>query len=204
MRDRCQNPKNSNWHNYGGRGITLCPEWETFEVFQADIKRLFGVEDIPKPLSIDRVNNDGNYEPGNIRLATCIEQSNNKRTNIRIEHEGRTQTLAEWCRELGLNPGTIYTRHKKSRGERVLSKPIKKVEHPGVTFRPRSGKWVATIKKSEKLVFEESYSEKRFAVAARTGAADCLARNPESTWLALKAAALKTILEEFPDFRLGV
>lgn len=76
MKQRCYNPNNKSFKNYGGRGITICDRWQnSFENFLADMGKK------PSPThSIDRVNNDGNYEPANCRWATNQEQSDNKRT----------------------------------------------------------------------------------------------------------------------------
>lgn len=80
MKTRCTNPNNNRFDYYGGRGITVCPEWmESFEAFYAHI----GPRPEPKGLySIDRINNDGNYEPGNVRWATKTQQANNKSRNV--------------------------------------------------------------------------------------------------------------------------
>lgn len=76
MIQRCTNPKNVDYPNYGGRGITVCPEWRKFAAFLADMGEK------PAGLTIDRTDNDGNYEPGNCRWATRLQQSHNRRCSI--------------------------------------------------------------------------------------------------------------------------
>jgi hypothetical protein len=73
MKQRCNNKKNPQYPNYGGRGIKVCEQWNTFETFYSDMGKR------PDGLSIDRINNDGDYEPSNCRWATIIEQNNNQR-----------------------------------------------------------------------------------------------------------------------------
>ena len=76
-KQRCTNPKNIGWKDYGGRGITMCQAWsESYERFLADMGRC------PEGLTLDRKNTDGNYEPGNCRWATPKEQANNRRRSI--------------------------------------------------------------------------------------------------------------------------
>ena len=94
--------------DYAGRGIRVCERWQKFENFLADMGKR------PSPLhSIERMDNDGNYEPSNCRWATVTEQSNNRRSSLRIEFNGATHTAAEWERLLGLRTGWVSTKLKK-------------------------------------------------------------------------------------------
>ena len=103
---RCGNPNTPNYKNYGGRGIKMCERWiGDFLAFLADMG--------PRPSarhSLDRIDVNGDYEPGNCRWATWSVQSLNKRTNRRLEAFGRTQTITEWARETGLSCDTLRTR----------------------------------------------------------------------------------------------
>lgn len=106
MIGRCYNPNNPCYNRYGGRGITVCPRWrQSFMDFYTDI----GGE-IPKGMQIDRIDNNGNYEPGNIRLATRKEQANNRRDNRIITINNVSRTLAEWCRHLNTSYSLVCRR----------------------------------------------------------------------------------------------
>ena len=96
---------NAGRHNYADRGIIVCERWLTFKNFLADMG--------PKPSSkhsLDRIDNDGNYEPGNCRWATKKEQDRNKRTNRLLTHDGETECITEWAESLGVHPQTIANR----------------------------------------------------------------------------------------------
>jgi hypothetical protein len=98
MLGRCYDPKNISFANYGGRGIQVCPDWRhDFSRFYADIGPA------PSPdHSLDRIDTNGHYEPGNCRWATRAEQMRNKRSNCMLEIDGRRMTVAEWARKYGV------------------------------------------------------------------------------------------------------
>lgn len=107
MKRRCYNKRNREYRNYGGRGITICDRWRTsFVNFLADMG--------PKPFpeaTIDRYpNNDGNYEPGNCRWATRLEQGHNTRKVHLLTYNGETMPLRAWARKLGITHRTLSVR----------------------------------------------------------------------------------------------
>lgn len=106
MLARCFNPKTKGYEGYGGRGITVCERWRfSFENFLADMgKRPSAVH------SIDRVDNNGNYEPTNCQWRTEKEQQNNKRDCRYITYQGQTKTLTEWSEHYGFKRGVIAGR----------------------------------------------------------------------------------------------
>lgn len=101
---RCQNPADKDFHRYGARGIKVCERWMSYANFVADMN--------PRPTgkTLDRINNDGHYEPSNCRWATRREQDNNRRSNHRITFNGETKTIAEWARATGIKVGRLYDR----------------------------------------------------------------------------------------------
>lgn len=104
MRSRCTYTYVANYVRYGGRGIRVCERWQDFRNFLAD------VGECPVGMTLERLDNNRGYEPGNVRWATVAEQSANQRNNVRITFEGRTLHLAAWARELGLDYGALYWR----------------------------------------------------------------------------------------------
>lgn len=108
MKRRCSNQKEENFVRYGGRGITVCEEWKNDFMSFYNWAMENGYHD---SLTLDRKDNNGNYEPGNCRWATVREQGNNRgEFNINITYQGRTQTLMQWAEELGLPFATLRYR----------------------------------------------------------------------------------------------
>lgn len=109
MRNRCSNPKVSNWKRYGGRGIKVCERWaESFESFVADM----GVRPSADH-SIDRIDNDGDYTPSNCRWVDRATQMNNRETSVKIEVNGEIRTKSEWAKHLGLSRCSIENRLRR-------------------------------------------------------------------------------------------
>ena len=119
MLQRCTNPRATGFQYYGGRGITVCARWQSFEAFVADM----GEQPGPR-WSIDRIDVNGNYEPSNCRWLTMQAQQLNRRNNRRVTLEGRTQTVKEWCDELGINEELFRGRLKIGwTPDRIVSTP---------------------------------------------------------------------------------
>lgn len=103
---RCANTRLPRYADYGGRGISMCDRWTKFENFLADMGER------PAGMSLDRIDNDGNYEPGNCRWATPREQAANQREKKnRVRVEGKT--IHEWATVLGISYGTAHARYRK-------------------------------------------------------------------------------------------
>lgn len=109
MRQRCNNPKQTSYENYGGRGITVCDDWDDFENFRDwAISNGYSNE-----LTIDRINNDDGYYPENCRWVDNKTQANNRRTNRLVTYSGNTHTVSEWARIMNVNYSTLLTRVKR-------------------------------------------------------------------------------------------
>lgn len=106
MRQRCSNPRKREWPHYGGRGIKVCEAWEqSFLAFYEDV----GQRPSPKH-SLDRINNDRGYEPGNVRWALQQQQVENTSVVRMVTICGRTQSISAWERENGLAKGQVRAR----------------------------------------------------------------------------------------------
>lgn len=121
IKDRCLNPNCHKFKDYGGRGITLHPEWiESFESFYEHIGKR-----PDSSYSVDRINNSLGYIPGNIRWATNTQQANNARSNHLIEFNGITQTMADWSRQTGLSYSALNNRIQGGYSiEEALTAPV--------------------------------------------------------------------------------
>lgn len=110
IKEYCYNPNNKHFEDYGGRGIKIGESWrDNFETFAAEVGQppFEGAE-------LDRYpNNDGNYEPGNVRWATKKQQANNRRSNRVLEWNGQSMTVQEWGEHFGIDPQKIRNRLRR-------------------------------------------------------------------------------------------
>lgn len=150
MLQRCTNPKHPSYPRYGGRGITVCADWRD----GAEFIRWAYANGFRVGLSIERVDNDGNYCPENCRWASRKEQQRNRQANHWVTYNGETKCLTEWAEILGMNPATLYHR----------------LEHAGLTVeeafntevRPiRSGQIIGTNKDGESTLFPSAAESAR-------------------------------------------
>ena len=118
---RCTKPSNPQWKNYGGRGITICDRWrESFAAFMEDMG--------PKPSpdhTIDRIDNERGYEPGNCQWATKKQQCRNRRDNHLLTYQGKTMSVAAWAEETGIRDQTLRGRLRLGWStKRTLATPV--------------------------------------------------------------------------------
>ena len=104
MKRRCLNRDCEQYPDYGGRGIQFCERWSDFANFLKDMGER------PPGTTLDRENNNGHYEPGNCRWATARQQARNRRSSSNVEFRGKTQCIAAWCEELGLDYPSVVNR----------------------------------------------------------------------------------------------
>jgi hypothetical protein len=127
MLERCYNPNSSDAKDYRDRGIRVFPPWrKSFVAYRDYIRTVLG----PRPgpgFSIDRIDNNGHYEPGNLRWADWKTQNRNSRWNHRVTAFGQSLCIAEWAEKTGLNQGTLWNRLVRNLWppERALSTPVK-------------------------------------------------------------------------------
>jgi len=121
MKKRCLAKEHSDYAYYGGRGITVCDKWMRFEGFYADVG-----EPPSSRHQLDRVDNDGNYEPCNVRWVSRSQNCRNRRSNRLIEWNGEVKTVAEWSEVLGISQGALRQRlHRGWSIQRAFTKGVK-------------------------------------------------------------------------------
>ena len=119
MRERCLQRNTKSFQSYGGRGITICERWNTFENFYEDMGEK------PEGKSLDRIDNNSGYCKENCRWATQKEQMNNTRNNVLVTYHGETKTLTQWADEKGIHARNLRHRLKKwKRIEDVFCVPV--------------------------------------------------------------------------------
>lgn len=131
IKKRCLNPRNPAFKHYGGRGISICERWLSFENFLADMG------EPPDGLSIDRIDNDKGYSPENCRWADWKTQHNNRRGNVIIEYNGERKTISQWADTLGISAGIISGRYR-SGYELDIVFGIKPLRIPKGPYQPRA------------------------------------------------------------------
>jgi hypothetical protein len=121
MRQRCSDANSPSYERYGGRGISVCERWLSYDSFLEDMGRK------PSPeYSIERIDNSGNYEPSNCKWATVKEQVRNRRSNRMLTFNGITKCLIEWSEETGINRGALEARLKRGWSiEKSLTTPVR-------------------------------------------------------------------------------
>lgn len=133
MKSRCNNKNVKEYKYYGGRGITVCKQWKIFINFRDDMYKNYKehLKQYGKVnTTIERINNNGNYEPNNCKWATRKEQTNNRRTNHLLIYKGQTLTVSQWARKLNIQITTLFSRIQNNRNiDEILNTTIKKNQY---------------------------------------------------------------------------
>lgn len=156
MRQRCKNDGKPAHDNWGNRGITVCDEWQSYKAFEEWAHNTGYADD----LTIDRIDNNGNYGPSNCRWATYKEQANNTRKNRLITIGGETRTFTEWCEHFHITPSSVYKRIKGEGWscEKALSYPCQKSK----SLHPEKTEMLYDKKRKPLIAFNEN-EQIRFA-----------------------------------------
>ena len=107
MMQRCYDKNGHAYDRYGGRGVSVCERWQDFTNFYADMG------DRPEGMSLERIDNDGDYSPENVIWADAKTQARNRRSTVYLEHNGERKSMAEWAEETGVKIGTLWMRIKR-------------------------------------------------------------------------------------------
>lgn len=181
MNRRCTNQEYAQWKDYGGRGISVCERWSSsYENFLADM----GIKPFSKA-QIDRIDNNGNYEPSNCHWVTRAENSRNKRSNRIISSQGETLILTDWAEKTGISESLI--RHRLDVGwstEEALN-PVTR-RRKGSLVLSFNGETLTVMEWSKKFNIDSDVLYKR--VTAGWSAEDALTRKVKS-WLTKRKIA---------------
>lgn len=122
MMRRCFEPSNPAFKNYGGRGVSVCARWHDLASFVNDNATLYR-----RGLTLDRINNDGDYEPSNCRWVSRASQNKNRRSVVSVTYNGETLALYKWAERLGINRRTLWMRvvERQWSVERAFTQPVK-------------------------------------------------------------------------------
>lgn len=126
MVQRCHKEYSDCYHDYGGRGIQVCDEWQDKEFGFENFYKWSMENGYKDGLTIDRIDNDGDYSPDNCRWIDAKKQANNKRNNVYVEIDGVTHTVSEWAEIKGLERKTLEWRVRKGWDKKDLFKPPRK------------------------------------------------------------------------------
>lgn len=108
---RCYNPRNKDFPNYGGRGISVCEEWRDYVAFRDwALSNGYNPDAVQGECTLDRINVNGNYEPSNCRFVSVKDQNRNKRNNHFVTYKGETHTIAEWSEITKISANALYNR----------------------------------------------------------------------------------------------
>lgn len=134
MKRRCLDPKRPGYKYYGAKGVTIYPPWI------ASFKEFFDYMGV-KPTtehSLDRIKSEGNYEPGNVKWSTALEQQNNRRNHTKLTINGITKNISQWRREYAIPDSTFHNRLRRGwTGERLLSKEDHRIKKSGLEGEPK-------------------------------------------------------------------
>jgi len=132
-KDRCENPRSGNFHRYGGRGILMCPAWSRdFIRFYSDMGPC------PPGLTLERIDSNGHYEPGNCRWATVQEQARNTRRTKLITYAGMTRCLSDWAEQFEMSHQTLANRLRRGIPFKIATTSARRI-NTARQGRPPSG-----------------------------------------------------------------
>lgn len=173
MNQRCYNPNDSAYKNYGGRGIITCPEWKGGENF-INFQKWALSNGYEEGLTLERVNVNRNYQPDNCKWATRIEQANNKRNNAFLEINGVTKTFAQWSKEYNLTRSLIRDRIRLGWIGEELLRPANihiredgSIGVKGVYWHTKDKKWYAYDYVNGKQIYIGCYSTEKEAIEGK-------------------------------------